>query len=134
MNFSFILLIFSSGLVWLFLVFLLLLSLWGRAISASHLLMRPSHLGVTHPHLWIARHFIHSLRPVSCACRTAHFAGVHFGLVSAHVSPVQLISFVELVPVFYCVTSPLKITFSQFPLFVFTFSRARCSSLALKLR
>src|SRR5215469_17009176 len=65
--------------------------------------------------------------PVSCPCRTDHFAGVHFALASAHVSPVPLISGLELVAVFSSVTRSLKITFSQVPRFVSTFSRAACS-------
>src|SRR5205823_1873992 len=118
-------LIFSSGVVWLFLA-LLLLSLCGRTIpSASHLRMFPSHLRVTRTHLGITRHLIHGMWPVSSTTSPGCFAGVHFGLVSPSGS---LISGLELVPVCSSVTCclscscSLKVTFSYVPRFVSTFS------------
>src|SRR5262249_43161912 len=80
----------GSVLAWLFLALLLLLAARGRAISASHLWMFSSHLGVTRPHLWIMC-FIHPLGSVSCACPPGCFAGVHFRLVCPHVSLVPFI-------------------------------------------
>src|SRR5215813_24628 len=128
-----------SVLASLFLI-LLLLPLRGRAIPAYRLRTFPTHLGVTRSHLWIMC-FIHPLGSVSCACRLGDFAGVHFRLVSPHVSPVPLIPGFELVSgcsgfsSSCCLTCSrsLKITLSYVPRFVSSFSRSSSRTRSLTI-
>ena len=107
--------------------FLLLLS--------SHLGMTRFHLGIASTHLSVPRHLlIHRMRLASMTSGSSHFAGVHFRLVSAHVSPVALISGLQLVSVcsgLSCssvtCSRAIPIMFSHLPGLVFTLS---CSSFA----
>src|SRR5262245_16917494 len=102
--------------------------------------MLPAHLSATRSHLWNARHLILHMRLARRTSGSSHFAGVHFRLVPAHVSPVPLIFSLQLVCVcagFSCprvtCSRALPIMFSQISAVVFSFSRSGCCSLALTL-
>src|SRR5262245_11422137 len=99
--------------------------------------MLPAHLSVTRSHLWIVRHLIHSLWPVSCTSGPGHFAGVHFGLVST-VPLIPLLGLVCVCSGFSCqsvtCSSALTFVFRYVARLVSIFSRSRWSSLALTLR
>jgi len=50
-------------------------------------------LGIASIHLSVPRHLlIHRMLSVTRASGSFHFAGMHFGLVSANISPVALIT------------------------------------------
>jgi hypothetical protein len=86
-------------------------------------------------HLRIARHLIHRMRLAGMTTGSAHLAGVHFRLVSAHVSSVPLLSGVDLVRVStgFSRSRALLVTFAYIPRFVPRLSGAGCCSLALTL-
>ena len=123
-----------SGFVWLFFA-LLLLSFRGRAISTTHLRRSPSHLGMLASPLWIARHLIHRMRLARMTPGSGHLAGMHFRLVSTHVSSVPLLSGVDLVRVStgFSRSRALPVTFAHIPRFVPRLFGAGCCSLALTL-
>ena len=99
-------------------------------ILSSHLGMTRFHLGIASTHLSVPRHLlIHRMRLASMTSGSSHFAGVHFRLVSAHVSPVALISGLQLVSVcsgLSCssvtCSRAIPIMFSHLPGLVFTLS------------
>jgi hypothetical protein len=132
--------------VWLFLA-LLLLTAWLRAISSTlHLgmalgvhfllLMLPAHLLLMmlriHLLLVMLHLLIHRMLPVSRTSGSAHVAGVHLGLVSAHVPLVALISRLMLVSVSSALSCATVTCSRALPIILFsnlfaTVSRFACS-------
>jgi hypothetical protein len=125
-------------LVWLFLTFLLLLSLGLTISSTLHLGMLAAHLSVTH---LLVAHLIHRVLLARITSGLSHFAGVHhLRLVSAHVFPVALMLVLHLVFVpchfsgsaFTC-SRALAIMFSHISAVVLTFSGSGFRTFLLKI-
>src|SRR5436190_8338158 len=71
-----------------------------RIRLSPHLGITGFHLAIASIHLSVPRHLlIHRMLSVSRASGSSDLAGVHFGLVSAHVFPVGLITSLQLVSV-----------------------------------